>query len=176
MHTRTIPPQFDSPLFAPKRYFSPPLQPISPLLLFAPSLSTFLKFPQVKWQLTSRPLWSYKRLLSHRRPPSVSHFALSCPFFLSSLLSFSPSLFLFSFHCVIFPHSKHSKWFNRQAVLNQPTNQLIWLFVTLPLVFFCCCFYLNMGLFHSPSLRPPHMKNTQTCSIKTSQADERDGL
>lgn len=53
---------------------------------------SFLKFLQVKWQVTSRPLWCFKKLLSHSRPPSVSQFVPSCPFcfsFLSPFLFFS---------------------------------------------------------------------------------------
>lgn len=116
MHTRTTPlSQLESPLFAPKVFQSSLAAHLTPPLLFVPSLSTggrerggggchFLKFPQVKRQLTSRPLWYFKKLLSHRRPPSVSQLALSCPFslFVVHFLSFFPSLILFFFSSVLF--------------------------------------------------------------------------
>lgn len=147
-YTHTIPPsQLDSPLFLHKKVFqSSPAAHLTPFLVFVPSLSTwgelsFPNFPQVKWQLTSRPLWCFKKLLSHRRPPSVSQFVLSCPFLWAVLFfSFFLSLLSFSLFPRAFQHSKHWKGFNRQVVLNQPTNQLICLFVTLPWVFFRGCF------------------------------------
>lgn len=100
-YTRTIPPsQRDSSFFAPESISVLPCSPTCPPHVFVPSLSTWrglsvLKFPQVKWQLTSRPLWCFKKLLSHRRPPSVSHFALSCPFCELFILSFFYPFFLF---------------------------------------------------------------------------------
>lgn len=140
-------PLFCTPKKKKKVFQSCPATRLTPLLMFVPSLPTWwgVKFPQVKWQLTSRPLWCSWKLLSHRRPPSVSRSALSCPFcfflfflwvvhFLSFLLSLVVSFF-FSFFLVS-RRGKHWKGFNRQAVLNQPTNQLICLFVTLPWVFF----------------------------------------
>lgn len=76
-------PLFCTPKKKKKVFQSCPATRLTPLLMFVPSLPTWwgVKFPQVKWQLTSRPLWCSWKLLSHRRPPSVSRSALSCPFF-----------------------------------------------------------------------------------------------
>lgn len=89
-HAHTYNPSFSAWIrfFAPQKkkkkvFQSCPATRLTPLLMFVPSLPTWwgVKFPQVKWQLTSRPLWCSWKLLSHRRPPSVSRSALSCPFF-----------------------------------------------------------------------------------------------
>lgn len=86
-HVQSLPlslnPLFCTPKKKKKVFQSCPATRLTPLLMFVPSLPTWwgVKFPQVKWQLTSRPLWCSWKLLSHRRPPSVSRSALSCPFF-----------------------------------------------------------------------------------------------
>ena len=104
-------------------------------------------------------------------------------FFLSFFFSFFLWLvlsFFFSFF-LVFRRGKHWKGFNRQAVLNQPTNQLICLFVTLPWVFFFFFFWRLLlawrGAFSEDPLAHTHPHTrTHTPSVNTSQADERDSL
>lgn len=146
MHTRPFPPQLDSPLLHQKVFQCSPAAHLTPPLVFVPPLLTpgVCHFSQIFSKSNDKHLGLCD---------GSNSLCLKIGLPLSLFFTFLPSFFFF---LLVFQHSKHWKGFNRQVVLNQPKNQLICLFVTLPWVFFRGC----LAHLTHPFLRTPSHTNT----------------